>query len=130
IFDNLTSAPLTTFTIPATTTVTVAPLNPSPSGGLSSADYLSYELAIGLTAGAASTNPFISLTLLWYDFDQVVKNQNPVAKEVWHLPMGANGDPNGPLIVYGGGRMHGGFLQININTQDSVTCTVNFLQIT
>jgi hypothetical protein len=127
LFDTLTATPSIPYTVPATSTVTVVPLAPSPVGSLGISDYLSYEVAIGLEAGAGSTNPFISLSFLWFDFDQVPKNQNPIAKEVWHLPMGANGDPNGALVVYGGGRMHGGYLQVKINNQDSQTCTVTFM---
>jgi hypothetical protein len=124
-FDTLTTGSGgTAFTIPATSTVTLAPVNPSPIGGLAPADFMSYELALEISAGAASTNPFIALTLLWFDFDQVPRNQDPVYKEVWHIPMGANGDPNGPLFVSGGGRQHGGFLQIKINNQDTVACSI------
>ena len=128
-FDTLQSIPEVPFTINPTTTVTVAPVTPSPIGGLAQSDMLSYEIAIELTAGIGSTNPWVAVTLLWFDFDQVPRNQNPIAKEVWHLPMGTNGDPNGPLVVYGGGRMHGAFLQVKINNQDSVACTVNGLQL-
>jgi len=128
-YDTLQSTPSTAFTIAAATTTTMTPVVPSPVGGLANCDMLSYEIVLGLTAGAASTNPFAALTFLWYDFDQVPKNQNPVFKETWHIPMGTNADPNGPLIVTGTGRMHGAFLQIKINNQDTVTCTVNFLQI-
>jgi hypothetical protein len=128
-WDTLTSTPTTAFTIPATSTVTVAPDNPSPSGGLAQVPYLSYEIALGVSAGAASTNPFLALTFLWYDFDQIPKNQTPIYKETWHIPMGTNADPNGPLIVTGTGRMHGAFLQVKLNNQDSVTCTIAFMQI-
>src|SRR5262249_5341814 len=107
-YDTLQSTPSTAFTVAANTTVTMPPLNPSPNGGLAPCNFLSYEIAIGLSAGAASTNPWIALTFLWYDFDQVPKNQNPVFKETWHIPMGTNADANGPLIVTGTGRMHGG----------------------
>lgn len=129
MFDTLTSVPTTPFTIAANSTVTITAANPSPVGKFAPADYLSYEIALGLVAGVGSTNPFVSVNLLWYDFDEIARNQTPVAKENWHLPMGANADPNGPLVVYGGGRMHGGFLQLKINNQDSVACTVSFLQL-
>jgi hypothetical protein len=129
LFDTLTASSGAAFTIAANSTVTVAPVNPSPIGNLAPSQFLSYEISLELTAGVASTVPFISLTLLWFDFDQVPKNQTPVYKEVWHLPMGANGDANGPLVVYGGGRQHGGFLQVKINNQDTVACTVNTFQL-
>lgn len=129
-FDTLQSTPTAPFTIAPSTTVTIVPVTPSAIGGLASADFLSYEFSIQLSAGAASTNPFVSVTLLWYDFDQVPRDQIPIYKEVWHLPMGTNGDPNGPLTVTGGGRMHGSFLQIKINNQDTATCTVASMQIT
>lgn len=127
-FDTLQSTPSSPFTIPANSTVTITPVTPSPVGGLALTDQLSYEIALQLSAGAGSTNPFVSLTFLWYDFDQVPRDQNPIYKEVWHVPMGTNADPNGPLTVYGGGRMHGSYLQVKINNQDSVTCTVASLQ--
>jgi len=128
LFDTLTATPTTAFTINANSTVTLPPITPSPIGSLAGVDYISYEVALGLTAGIGSTNPFISLTFLWFDFDQKPADQTPIAKEVWHIPMGANGDANGPLVVYGGGRQHGGFLQIKVNNQDSVACTLNFFQ--
>lgn len=129
MFDTLTASSGSALTIPATSTVTVAPVSPSPIGGLAPASFLSYEISLELTAGAGSTNPFIALTLLWFDFDQVVANQTPVYKEVWHIPMGANGDANGPLVVYGGGRHHGDFMQVKINNQDSVACSIKTFQL-
>lgn len=129
MFDTLTSSSGSAFTIPATSTITVNPVTPSPIGGLAAASFLSYEVALAISTAAGSTNPFISLTFLWFDFDQVPKNQDPVYKEVWHIPMGANADANGPLIVYGGGRQHGQYLQVKINNQDSVACTITTFQL-
>lgn len=129
IFDTLTASPATPFTIPATHTTTMPPISPSPIGGLAPANYLSYELALGLQAGVGSTNPFAQVIIQWYDFDQVAKDQTFIDEETWYVPMGANGDPNGPLFIAGGGRMRGNFMLIKINNQDTVTCTVNYMQV-
>lgn len=129
IYDTLTASQSSSFTIAANHTTTMPPLTPSPIGGLSPAGYLSYELALGLSAGAGSTNPFAQVTLEWYDFDQVPKDQTAIYEETWYVPMGTNGDPNGPLFISGVGRMHGNYCIVKINNQDSVACSVAYLQV-
>jgi hypothetical protein len=111
-------------------TTTLVPLNPSPSGGLANAQTLSYEIALGLSAGAGSTNPFSIVTLKWFDFDQVPKTQTPIDQVEFAVPMGTNADPNGPLVVFGGGRMRGAYMTVSINNQDSVACSIGFFQLT
>lgn len=110
-------------------TTTLAPVNPSPGGGLGPADTISYEIAFGLSAGIGSTNPFSVVTLQWYEFDQTAKTQTPIAQVEFAVPMGTNGDPNGPLIVFGHGRMRGSYMQVKINNQDSVACGLAFFQL-
>ena len=117
-------------TIAGNHTTTLVPINPSPSGGLANSQTLSYEIAIGLSAGVASTNPFSIVTLQWYDFDQVARTQVVIDQVEFAVPMGANGDANGPAVVYGSGRMRGAFMAVKINNQDSVACSIGFFQLT
>jgi hypothetical protein len=128
--DTLTANTANPVTIPATHTTTLVPVSPSPSGGLADSQTLSYEIAFGLSAGASSTNPFAIVTLKWFDFDQVARTQTAVDQIEFAVPMGVNGDPNGPLVVFGGGRMRGAFMTVSVNNQDSVPCSIGFFQIT
>lgn len=129
-FDSLTQQIVAPVIIPAGTTVTLTPAIPSPAGGLAPVNYLSYELVFGLTAGAAATNPFAQVVLTWYDLDQVARNQVPVDKVKFSVPLGASGDPNGPAVVYGSGRMRGGYMTIKITNNDTVSASLIFLQLT
>lgn len=127
---NVLTTPVNTpLTIANNHTTTLTPANPSPSGGLAPADTISYEIAFGLAAGIGSTNPFAVVTLKWFEFDQPAKDQTPIAQVEFAVPMGANGDPNGPLIVFGHGRMRGSFMTVSINNQDSVACGLAFFQL-
>ena len=130
MFDSLSTSTSSGVAIPATHTSTIAPTNPSPGGSFADATTISYELALGLTAGVGSTNPFAIVTLSWFMFDQPAKDQVAVDSISFSVPMGTNGDPNGPAVVFGSGRMRGSYLQIKINNQDSVACTLNFMQVT
>lgn len=125
----LTTPVNTPISIPNNHTTTLTPVNPSPSGGLGPADTISYELSFGLSAGVGSTNPFAIVTIQWFELDQVAKDQTPVDQIEFAVPMGANADPNGPLIVYGSGRMRGSYMLVKINNQDSVACGLNFFQL-
>ncbi len=129
-YDSVTTSTSSGISIPATHTSTIAPTNPSPGGSFADATTISYEIALGMTAGIGSTNPFSIVTLSWYMFDQPAKDQVAVDSISFAIPMGTNGDPNGPAVVFGGGRMRGSFLQIKINNQDSVAATLSFMQVT
>lgn len=110
-------------------TTTLTPVNPSPGGGLGPADTISYEIAFGLSAGVGSTNPFAVVSLKWFELDQTARTQTPVAQVEFAVPMGANADPNGPLVVFGHGRMRGSFMTVSINNQDTVACGLAFFQL-
>lgn len=110
-------------------TTTLTPLNPSPVGGLAAVTDLSYEIALGLTAGIGSTLPFAHVILTWYAFDQQAKNQTVVDTAGFYVPMGTNADPNGPLVIKGRGRQRGSFMTVKVNNFDSVACTLAFLQL-
>jgi hypothetical protein len=131
IFDTLTSsssASTTGLVIANNSTKIVTALNPSPVGNLAEVNDLSYEIAFGLAAGVGSTNPFARIVLTWYEFDQLTKNQTPVEIVGFFVPMGANGDANGPVVVRGKGRQRGQFMNIKVINLDSVDCTLTFLQ--
>jgi hypothetical protein len=131
MFDTLTSVSSSGtggLTINATSTKTLTPVNPSPIGGLAPIEEMSYEIALGLIAGVGSTNPFCQVIVSWYEFDQLVRNQTIVDSVRFFIPMGTNGDANGPLIVHGKGRQRGSFVQVKVNNFDSVACTLQFLQ--
>jgi hypothetical protein len=131
LFDTLTSSASSGTggqTIGASSTVTLTPSNPSPVGGLASLEELSYEISLGLIAGVGSTNPFAHIIVTWYQFDQKAANQTIVDQTGYYVPMGTNGDANGPLVIHGSGRQRGSFMTIKINNFDSVACTLQFLQ--
>jgi hypothetical protein len=130
LINTLTTQTSNPTTIANNHTTTLVPVNPSPSGGLANAQTLSYEIALGLSAGAGSTNPFSIVTLQWFDFDQVARTQVAVDQIEFAVPMGTNADANGPLVVYGSGRMRGAFMLVKINNQDSVACSIGFFQLT
>lgn len=130
MYDSLSTSTSSGISIPATHTTVIAPTDPSPGGSFGNADTISYEIALGMSAGAGSTNPFAIVTLSWFMFDEPAKDQVAVDSISWAVPLGTNGDANGPAVVYGGGRMRGSYLQIKINNQDSVACTLAFMQVT
>lgn len=132
IFDTLTSSPTVNtggLTIAASHTTTLTPSDPSITGGLATVTDLSYEVSLGLVAGVGSTNPFAQVILTWYAFDQQPKNQVVTDTLRFFVPMGANGDANGPLVVHGRGRQRGSFLTVKVNNFDSVPCTLQFFQL-
>jgi hypothetical protein len=106
--------------------VFITPVNPSPVAGLASADYLSYEIVMGLEAGSGSAKPFADVNIYWYDYDQIP--QAPVDTVRIVVPMGANGDPDGPAVITGRGPMRGGYMRIEINNLDTVSASLAFLQ--
>ncbi len=108
---------------------TIVPVSPSPIGGLGPCGQLSYEIAVGLEAGAGSTNPFAQVILGFFDFDQVPANQQVVSNPAYRVPLGANGDAKGPSIITGKGRLRGGFMRIQIKNDDSVDATLQLLQV-
>jgi hypothetical protein len=116
-------------TIPNNHTTTLVPTNPSINGGLAPTDQLSYEIALGLTAGVGSTLPFAHVILTWYAFDQQPKNQTIVDTVGFYVPMGTNADPNGPLVIKGRGRQRGSYMTIKVNNFDTVACSLAFLQL-
>lgn len=109
-------------------TTTLTPANPSPVGGLAPVNELSYEISLGLTAGIASTLPFAHVILKWFSFDQKPANQTVVDSIGFYVPMGANGDPNSPLVIRGRGRQRGSFMSALVNNFDTVACTLQFFQ--
>lgn len=132
IFDTLTvSTPSSSggLVIANNHTTTLTPVNPSAVGGLAPIGELSYEIALGLTAGVGSTIPFAHVILTWYSFDQKAQNQTVVDSIGFYVPMGTNADPNGPLVVRGRGRQRGSFMSVKVNNFDSVACTLQFLQL-
>jgi len=131
IFDTLTVSPTAStagLTIPASSTKVVGPLDPSPVGNLAHVTELSYEIAFGLTAGAASTIPFARVIATWYEFDQLASNQTPIEIVGFFVPMGTNGDANGPLVIRGRGRQRGQYMTIKVVNLDTVDATLTFLQ--
>lgn len=116
-------------TLPHGQTVTIQPTLQSPIAGLGVADQLSYEIALGTVAGVASTNPFITATLAFYDFDDLTANQPVVSNPSYRIPMATNGDPLAPLTIFGHGQMRGAFMQIKLKNLDSVDATLEYLQL-
>lgn len=116
-------------TLPHGQITVVTPTLQSPIAGLGVADQLSYELAMGLVAGVSSTIPFVSATMAFYDFDDLVANQPVIANPTYRVPMGANGDPVGPSTIFGGGPMRGAFMQIKLKNHDTVDAQLDFLQL-
>jgi hypothetical protein len=108
---------------------TLPPVSPSPVAGLGAAQQLSYEITLGLTAGAGSTQPFTAITVQFYDFDALPALQSPVATVTYRCPMGTFNDPNGPAVIYGRGPMRGAFMRIRANNTDSVDGTLAFLKV-
>lgn len=127
IFDTLTqqSSGGTNVTIGAGAGVNMTPLTPSPGGGYASATAMSYDLTLRLTTSTGSTNPFVSVILTWYNTDST--STEAVQTVTWHVPVGATGT-TGALIV-GRGPMRGQFMKVRLVNRDSVTVTVNELQI-
>lgn len=120
MFDTLTTSPGGTTTLAHNHTTRLSPLNPSPTAGFGSANYMGYEFSIGLSAGVAATNPHCIVILNFYDFDVGGNQQIPIENVQYSLPMGTNADPNGPTIIYGHGPMRGAFVDIKISNLDSV----------
>src|SRR5579859_182990 len=116
-------------TLTANATKTLTPVSPSPVAGLGPADQMAYEIALGLTAGAGSTNPFAQVTLSFYDLDASGASQIPAEIITFSVPMGASGDPNGPLVIYGHGPMRGAFMTAKITNNDTVAATLAQFQL-
>jgi hypothetical protein len=128
LYDDLVITTSAALPLPASKYTIIAPLNPSPVAGFASADYLSYEIVIGLEAGTGSTNPFAAVYLSWYDYDQIPKNQIPIDTVKIIVPMGANGDPNGPAVITGRGPMRGGYIRVQVHNLDTVNASLVYLQ--
>jgi hypothetical protein len=128
LYDELVVTQSSVLTLPAGKYTVITPVNPSPVAGFASADYLSYEIVMGLEAGTGSTIPFASVYISWYDYDQVTQEQIPVDTVRIVVPMGANGDPNGPAVITGRGPMRGGYMRIEIHNQDTVNASLAYLQ--
>lgn len=128
IFDSLTASTLTGTTINANSTKTIAPLVPSPVGAFANTDALSYELVVGLMAGAASTNPFATIIMTFFDFDVTGPAQVQTDVVKFTMPLGTNGDPNGPTVFSLHGPLRGAFMNLKINNVDTVAATLEYLQ--
>lgn len=116
-------------TLPHGAFQTLPPVTPSPVAGLGPAQQLSYEISLGLVAGAGSTVPFTAITLNFYDFDALPGIQSPVATVTFRCPMGTLNDPNGPAIISGRGPMRGAFMRIQAHNVDTVDATLTSLQV-
>ena len=108
---------------------TINPVNPSPIAGLGVANELSYEIALGLTAGSGSTIPFCAVVVQFYDFDELPSLQTPVDVVAYRVPMGTNGDPNGAAVTFGSGPQRGAFMRVQLHNVDTVDATLTFAQV-
>jgi hypothetical protein len=116
-------------TLNSTHTTVLVPISPSPVGNLAPLDTLSYELVLGLTAGAGSTNPWCTVIIQFFDFDVIGANQVVVDQVNFACPMGTSGDANGPAVTAIHGPARGGFMILKIDNLDSVNGTLEYLQL-
>ncbi len=116
-------------TLNATHTTTLVPISPSPVGNLAPLDTLSYELVLGLSAGAGSTNPWCTVIVEFFDFDVIGANQVIVDQVNFACPMGTSGDPDGPAVTAIHGPARGGYMVLKIDNLDSVNGTLEYLQL-
>lgn len=105
-------------TIAAGATLTLQPLEPSPNAGYASADGLSYDFQLIGMAGASSTNPFVTVTLTWWNEDD--PNARRVDRQKYHLPLG---NSTGSIIA-GKGPQSGQFVSVTVKNEDSVSCQI------
>jgi hypothetical protein len=127
LFDTLTqqSSGGSAVTIAGGGNTILAPITPSPGGGFANATFMSYDITLRLVTSAASTNPFVTVLMSWYNTDS--PTAEAVEKVAWHVPLGATGT-TGTLIT-GKGPMFGQFMQVKLINRDSVTVTVLECQI-
>ena len=118
--DALTAGSVAPFTIAGGAVKNLPPESKSPVAGYATADGISYDITLTLTAGPASTNPFDTIRLLWYNNDD--PNARPVDSEYWTFPLGTNGSTG--TVVTGRGPQRGQFLKVQAVNRDSVTMTL------
>lgn len=123
------SGSLSGTTLNPTHTTTLVPISPSPVGNLASVDTLSYELVLGLGAGAGSTNPWCTVIIQFLDFDVIGADQVVVDQVNFACPMGTSGDPNGPAVTSVHGPARGAYMIVKIDNLDSVAGTLEYLQL-
>jgi hypothetical protein len=98
-------------------TVTLTPLDPSPVAGYASATGMSYDVVINAIAVAAgSTNPFMAVTLNWFNSDDPAAL--PAGTQKWSIPIGATGTAG--TFIRGAGPQSGKYLQIVAHNNDTV----------
>lgn len=116
----------TSSNLPSGSTITPTPINPSPVGGLATANQESYDLALDLIAGAGSTKPFCRVTITFFDFDATTANQVPVDEVKFIAPMGTSPNPAKTICT---GPMSGAYMSVQLRNLDSVNATLNKFQL-
>lgn len=127
VFNNCdTASSASSANLPAGTTVTLPPANPSPVGGLAPCLQDSYDLALDLIAGASSTKPFCRVTLTFFDFDATTANQVPVDEMKFIAPMGTSPNPAKTICT---GPQSGAFMSAQVRSLDTVPATLSRFQL-
>lgn len=105
------------------TSVTLTPVNPSPSAGYAVIDEMSYSVVVRIQANAQlNTNPFIVVKLFWFETDDA--HAQAVDTQFWICPIG--GSLAGPITLTGHGPQTAAFVKVILQNLDTVACTVNF----
>ena len=113
----------TGLTLPATSTTTLVPNQPSPGAGYAVVDGMSYSVNLRVQTNATlSNNPFVVVKMRWFEQDD--PNATTVDSQFWIIPIG--GSSGGPVVMHGHGPQVAQFLQVQIQNLDSNSCTASF----
>jgi hypothetical protein len=83
-----------------------------------------YLISIAGEMAAAGTNPFLQVTMAWYDHSIGLAAGGPIAEETWWLPL-SNTVFN--LYTFGKGPTKGNYLQLQIKNESSQSVNVNLI---
>jgi hypothetical protein len=120
LFDQLSSAPSNILSVPGSSSVIVAPLEPSSGAGFAVANGLSYDITLALVSSGTPTIPFVQVRFDWFNNDAA--GGIPVETQIWRCPIGNNATVG--TNITGVGPQRGQFLQITLTNLDTVACTV------